>query len=312
MPEFSKFPDIEGDPDFNDPLDNTGLDSGATEAGDAAAELIKGDLANPSSNLTQQLPDVVKAKLPDIISESISGAITDIPLNDGVVSKGIAREAIDTFKDPAELKQVHDSALADAITEKGSIQSVSAEDLKTKYDAQVKAKVEQIKVDTKVNAKEIIQKVLPEADVKSVSNMVDRAVDDPRGFEADTEAEGKALEAEHPDLENDPAGKNDSTWKDKVKTVMGYGAKAFMILAVISAIIPGASSPIDYLAKTAGEVVVKVVKAVADILQAFLGPFIKAFWDLVKKLKGPLVILGIILLIILVVWIYKSVLKKST
>jgi hypothetical protein len=214
-------------------------------------------------------------------------------------------------KDPIEIKNIHDTALSDAIELKnGNIREVTSSDLKAAYEKEISVKAEKVKAQYKTDlSKALSEAVTDEKGAKvfnepAVNEMVDRMVEDPKGAETELTEKGAEIEKETPD------------WKEQAKEKLGnagkrileLGGKGLLVLAIIGALIPGAGGPLQKLAEKGGEIAGKVVTTAINILMSFLGGILKPIWT---ALKGPLMIVGIILLILLVGYIYKTFLKRS-
>lgn len=303
------FPDF-NDPDIHggdDPFGSGGVDGAIGTAGDAAIKSIR---TVPSEGIPADSLDA----LPDAITTSLDVNIKNVPTTaDGNLGKMLQANILE---DPGVTQDLAKNALSDAIETKGSPAAVTPSDVQASVDAEVKKQIAKSTQDFKTSFKDITTKALsgPE-DLKGATtaagtpggDLVDKMVDDPAGAEADLNADASDIEAKNPD------------WKEKVKAkladggkaLLEYGAKGLLILAVCGALIPGTQGPIDKLASMAGDALKKILIVAANIIQAFLGPFITSIENFLKKMKGPLIVIGIIILIVLIGYIYKTFLKKS-
>lgn len=315
MADLGELGDLDGEGNFDDPMEERGgVEGVANSAGDAAAKLVtEAPAASPVSSISPELAN----SIPTDVSTSIQSGLESIPTagGDSIAGKQIQANVADLVSDPMELSQMTDNALEDAAgAHGGDIGSITPEEFKASLDAEVKAKVDAAKQNFKQQFGQALKDVDPSLDPNgsfteqlvedpdSLKNDLQQAADDPNADTAeDMDAKG--------DEETDPDKK--SALKEGAKKLLGYGAKALLVLAVIGALIPGAGGPVDKLANLAGQAITKIIAAAASIAQALFGPFITAFWNFVKKMKGPLIVIGIVLIIIFMVWLYKSFAKKE-
>lgn len=306
MPEFPDVPDLSGDPDAapRDPLAPDGGIAGAIDkAGVAAIEAV-GDIKNPGID-----PSVLENAGLEA-NAAIDKALSSVPTTaDGVAGKQIQASVSAEIR--AEPKALHDTAILKALdSASGDASRITSDELAKAYqdtmDEKVKAATDQLKADYKDATAKALgpdSGLDPKTDYKGKGSVIDQMVDDPAGTEASLEADGKAIEAENPG------------WKDRLKDVgkklLGYGGKALLILALIGALIPGGGNVVEKLASMAGDVVSKIVTVAVNILKAFFGPLLTAFWNLIKSLKVPLMVIGGILLLVILVWLYRSLIGRS-
>lgn len=304
--EFPDVPDLDGDPSDPpaDPLDGDGAKGAAADAGAAATENIPTSLPGSGAEIPQPVTEAIQTAAPD----AIDAAVASVPTApDGVMGQTIQATVTDQIK--ADPQGFHDSALSRVLESPdvgGDITKATPADVEAAYNAEAQARVETVTQDLKTYYGDGVKGAVTEitggdADFdtekpyKDGKSLTDSAIDDPDGTEAQLQADGDAIEKENPD------------WKDRVKEAAGYGAKGLLILAVIGAFLPGGSNVIDKLASMAGDIVAKLVTAAANILKAFFGPLLKTFWDFIKKLKGPLIVIGIIVAILIVLWVYRQI-----
>ena len=307
MPEFPDF----DDPDAGggeDPFGGAhGLDLAIGDAGDLAVESIG------KANIPTGVSADVMESLPKDLTTSIDINVRSIPTTaDGNLGKMVQANVLDDLKDPAISKGIIDDALGDALKAKGNAASITPDDVRAATDTEMKAKITQTTTNFKTSLKDTVAKATAgtEVDVSPGSTgakLLDSMVDDPAGTEVKLNGDAADIEAKDPN------------WKETVKSklvdggkaLLSYGGKALLILAVCGAIIPGTNGPIDKLASMAGDALQKVLVVAANILQAFLGPFIAGLMGLLAKLKGPLIVIGIVILILIIGYIYKTFLKKA-
>lgn len=296
--------------DFPDPdFDGEGMgdpgEAGVKDAGDAAGKAmdaaLEAELKMPQSSVAQ-LDEVVQGQVADISKTAVTDAIDTVP-EKGPAGRQIKTMVGDVLADPAEAKGIHDSATGKAIKDAGGDPaSVTADSLKTEYKAAAEAKVEEIKSAAKTAYGNGAKAALADGDfaeLKADPSLVDQKigelVDDPVKAEADLTDKGNEIEKESPD------------WKEKLKSFAEYGAKGLLLLALIGELIPGGGGVVDKLASMAGTAVDKLAKVLYNILSAFLGPIAKTFWDIVKSLKVPLMIIGAVIALVILIYIVKSI-----
>jgi hypothetical protein len=300
--EFPDFPDEDPGAEPKDPFDGKGVDGAVDEAGAAALDSIPGVSPTNGAPLSPEIQTSIKDAAPPAIDAAIKGVPTT---PDGTMGQSIQQGISDEITEKPE--EFHDKALSQAIQDVGGDPAKLTDDAVTKaYDDQAKQlateKTAQYKQGFGDTVKDAVDGVSggdtdfdSDRPYKDGERITDQMVDDPSGTQEKLQADADDIEKENPD------------WKDRVKEAAGYGAKGLLILALIGAFLPGGSNIVDKLAKMAGDVVAKLVKVAANILKAFLGPLITAFWDFVKKLKGPLIVIGIIIAILLALWVYRQV-----
>ncbi len=298
-------PDFGGDPERapTDPFEGKGVNSIVEEAGAKAIESIPTSLpATGAPPISPEIQTVIKEATP----LAIDTAVKSIPsVSDGNLGQTIQKGIIDEISEKPE--EFHNKALSQAIQDVGGDATKLTDDsVKKAYDEQAKKlateKTTQFKNIFGDTVKDSIREVSggdsdfdTDRPYKDGGRITDQMIDDPKGTQEKLQSDADELEKKNPD------------WKDRVKQVAGYGAKGLLILALIGTFLPGVAGVINKLAGLAGHVVAGLVKVAANILKAFLGPFIKAFWDFVKKMRGPLVVAGIILTIMLILWIYREI-----
>jgi len=307
--------DLSGEGDFKDPMDpNGGIGGAADSAGNAAEAAIQTGQAPSATTLNP----TVSADLPSTVTESVQTALESVPTSaDSVVGKQIQANVSAELSDPATMGDVVDDSVADAAETTGkSVDQLSPDDVKAAVDKNIQAKVEAAKTAYKQTLSGAVDSLDPNGQIKS-ADLVDKMVEDPDGLKEELQASADDPDLkdasdqldEKADAETDPDKK--SALKEAGKKILEYGAKGLLVMAVIGALIPGAGGPIDKLASLVGQAITKVVAAAASIVQALFGPIIAAFWNFIKNLKGPLIVIGIVLGIIFLVWLYKSLFKKS-
>lgn len=298
-------PDFGGDPERapSDPFEGKGVETAIDEAGAKAIESIPSSLPSTGAPpISPEISTVIKEATP----LAIDTAVKSIPsLSDGNIGQTIQKGVIDDIAEKPE--EFHNKALSQAIQDVGGdVTKLTDDAVKKAYTDQAKKlateKTTQFKTIFGDTVKDSIREVSggdPDFDTdrpyKDGQRITDQMVDDPKGTQEKLQADADEIEKKNPD------------WKDRVKQVAGYGAKGLLILALIGTFIPGVANVINKLAGMAGHVIAGIVKVAANILKAFLGPFIKAFWDFVKKMKGPLIFIGIILAILLSLWVYREI-----
>lgn len=292
-------PDFGGDPEVMspDPLEGKPIEAVANEAGEIAVSNIPTSLPGTVDPISPELNSTIR----EIVPESINDAVKSVPvMPEGTLGQTI--QASITEEITGNPKEFHNKAMSRAIQEAGGdVKKVTPEGLKKAYTEEANKlsveKTQQFKEFYGDVVHDTVKGIDPEFDAKrpyeNGKSLIDQMVDDPKGTNEKLLEDAKEIEKANPD------------WKEKVKQVAGYGAKGLLVLAVIGAFIPGGLNVIKKLAGLAGKAVAKVVNVAANILKAFLGPFLKIFWDTVKKFKGPFIILGIILIIMLILWIYR-------
>jgi hypothetical protein len=304
--EFPDIPDMNGEPGdpLRDPLEGRGAGGAVSEAGKAAVESIPRTLPGTDVAMSKPNIDAIAESAPKSISISIENIPTTAEGNMGqTIQSTVSREIA------ANPTDFHDSALSRALEDpivKGDPAKLTPEVIEKSYQTEADSRTaETTKTYKKVfgdTVKDAVHNVT-EGDVDfdttrsydGKGSVVDQMIDDPKGTEEKLTKDAAEIEKKNPD------------WKERVKQVAGYGAKGLLVLALIGAFLPGGANVLSKLAGMAGSVVGKLVQVAANILKAFLGPLLKAFWDFVKKLKGPLVAMGIIICILLVLWIYRQV-----
>lgn len=307
--EFPDFPEgsgVDGDPSAEnaDPLAGEGVAGAVGTAGDAAVA----DIPKVTPGSGAPIPDAVAETIRTAAPEAIDLAVKGIPTVDGGVM-GQSIQANITKEIRANPAEFHDSALSRALEApgvNGDIANVEPSDVTKAYQDEMTQRVtnstNQLKDYYGDTVKDAIGNITggdtdfdTERPYKDGKSVVDSAIDDPEGTQEKLQADADDIEKKNPD------------WKDKVKAAAAYGAKGLLILALIGAFLPGGRNIVDKLGQMAGTVIGKLVTAAANILKAFFGPLLKSFWDFVKKLKGPLIVIGIIIAILLVLWVYRQI-----
>lgn len=294
-------PDFAGDPEVMspDPLEGKSAEIVANEAGEIAVSNIPSSLPGTVDPITPEMNSAIK----EVVPESINDAVKSVPvMPEGNLGQTI--QASITEEITGNPKEFHNKSMSRAIREAGGdVKKVTPEGLKKAYVDEAKniatQKTQQFKQFYGDVVHDTVKGIDPEFDAKrpygsEPKSLIDQMVDDPAGTNEKLLEDAKEIEKSNPD------------WKEKVKQVAGYGAKGLLVLAVVGAFVPGGLNVIKKLAGLAGKAVAKIVNVAANILKAFLGPFLKMFWDTVKKFKGPFIVLGVILLIMLILWIYKQ------
>lgn len=314
MADLGDLGDLSGEGDFNDPMDpNGGIGGVADEAGNVAKSAVQTNISGPTSSL----PETVKADIPEVTSEAVSSSLESIKTTpESVVGQQIQANVSSELKDPNTIGNIIDSSIEDAMAETGkSPDQLTTQDLKPHLESNVQAKIDLAKASYKSTLSGAVDSLDSSGQVKS-GEFVNKMIDDPEGLKSELENvsndpslkdAGDQLDQKG-DAQTDPDKK--SALKEAGKKILEYGLKGLLVLAVIGAIIPGAGGPIDKLAGLAGQAIAKVVSAAASIVQALFGPFVKMFWNFLKSLKGPLIVIGLVLLIIFLVWLYKSIKGK--
>jgi hypothetical protein len=311
-----EIPDMGGDPADPpaDPLEGEGASGAAADAGAIAVDAIPTTLPG-----NVDMPASVAEALPEIVTNSITEGIESIPTSaDGTMGQSIQADVSEQLKSNPE--QLHDSALHDAIKASGDDPAnITKDQLQKAYDDNVKDQITQATDQYKTQFKDAVGDALKDPDTKAPldpdidpnrgydgksTSIIDQMVDDPAGTEENLTKDGENIEKENPN------------WKERLKDIgkklAGYGAKALLVLGLIGAFLPGGSNVIDKLAQMAADAANKVVNVALNVIKTFLGPFIKTFWDLVKKLKVPFTVLGIILIFLLILWIYRQIRGTSS
>lgn len=307
MADLGDLADLDGEGDFNDPMgEQGGVEGAAASAGEAAVQaLSEGKIPSGPS-----LPAEVQAALPETVTASVTAGLETIP-DGSIAGKQIQANLTVELKDPAVLGDLADNAIVDAAAKHGGdISSVTAEDLKSSLDTQITQKA----LDAKTAFKTELTQALTDVDpsLGNSGDFVNQMVEDPETLKTNLQAAADALPDDMVDQLNEEADQTSdpekkSALKEAASKILGYAGKGLLVLAVIGGLIPGTGGVIDKIASLAGQAISKVVNAAASIAQALFGPFITDFWNLVKKFKWPFIILGVVLALILVIWIYRTV-----
>lgn len=309
MPEF-EIPDMGGDPSDPpaDPLEGKGAEGAASEAGNAAIKTIPKTLPGGL-----EIPSSVAESLPDIVNDSIKSGMESVPtVADGTMGQSIQADVAEQIKSNPD--QLHDSALHDALKNAdGDPSKITRDQLQKAYDDNVKNQVEQSTQQYKTQFKDAVKDSLTDSktgtsidpDIDSTrdyngknSSVLDQMVDDPKGTEEKLKQDADDIQKKNPD------------WKERLKEngkkLFGYGLKGLLVLSLIGAFLPGGSNVIDKLTQMASDAASKVINVALNIIKTFLGPFIKSFWSFIKAFRGPLIVVGSILVFLLVLWVLKE------
>ncbi len=300
--EFPDVPDFNGDPGEvpEDPLAADGGVEGAIEKASTAALGAVGEINVPSGISA----DVLSA-MPDTAGTAISDAVKSVPIQpDGVMGKQVQAKVINEVSTPEGARDLGNDALSDAIEKAGSPAQVSIDEVKTSYQSEVEKRVKAASDQLKTEYKSALNQALDEpgfdanTPTETGKPLVDEMIDDPAGTEKSLNDKADAIEKENPD------------WKEKLKdagkTLLSYGGKALLVMAVIGTFVPGGGNIVNKLAAMAGDAVDKLAKVAANLLKAFFGPILASAWAFIKSLRVPLMIIGLVI----VVWMLKGLLKK--
>jgi hypothetical protein len=295
-------PDFNGDPGGvpEDPLAPDGGVEGAIDKASTAALGAVGEITIPSGFS----PDVLSA-MPDTAGAVIGDAVKSVPVQpDGVMGKQVQAKVINEVSTPEGARDLGNDALGDAIEKAGSPANVTIDEVKASYQTEVEKRVkaasDQLKTEYKTALNDALNEPGFDANTPTETGkpLVDDMIDDPEGTEKRLNDEADKIEKENPD------------WKEKLKdagkTLLSYGGKALLVMAVIGTFVPGGGNIVDKLAGMAGAAVDKLAKVAANLLKAFLGPILATAWAFLKKLKVPLMIIGLVI----VIWMLKSLLRK--
>jgi len=278
-----------------------GLNEAAAEAGEVSIRNIPTTIPGSTEPLRPEIQSAIEQSTPKSIEQAVKN-IAVIP--EGSLGQTIQATLTDDIKNRPQ--EFHNKAMVRALKEVGGdVHKLTPEIIEKSYSLHADELATDIKSKFKEFygevTKEVFKEVAPESEfdpsrpTENGKSIIENMIDNPEETKAKLESDAEKLEKENPD------------WKDKAKDLFSkYGSKTLMILAFLGAILPGGSKILSKLAGLAGNVVAKVADVAAKVLQSFLGPIFKVFANLFKKFKWVFITIAAIILIMIILWIYRT------